>query len=311
MAKRKWVPWARDEKHGSEGASARQARGDGLEAKGDRRVRRGVAARTSGQRRAVPAEAEREPTREDTRNLLAQAGVDESPSADEGTLPDVLLDVPTVKVDEITLEVNDLHARVALHAQLANLVNLDVGAQVDLGRVVLTIKGVEAQALLKVRLRNVYAILDRALQTIDAHPEILQSLLTPIGEAVGNLGVAAREALEPEGAVSSLVKDVGGTAREALAPEGALTRTLGDVGSVARNLGGPGGVADRLVSPADPAGAQRRAVPDAATAKGQRRASGRTAAKRTTPARRKPRASTGSSATGSSGRARAQAKGKK
>src|SRR5512147_634631 len=66
--------------------------------------------------------------------------------------PDVLLDVPVVNVDEIQFELDNLHARVSLHAEVLDLVRLSVGVHAELGKVELSIKGVEAQALLRVRL---------------------------------------------------------------------------------------------------------------------------------------------------------------
>jgi hypothetical protein len=68
--------------------------------------------------------------------------------------PDVLLDVPVLKVEEITLTIEGLRAHVAVLAELADLVKLSVGADVELDKVELQIKGVEAQALLKVRLEQ-------------------------------------------------------------------------------------------------------------------------------------------------------------
>ncbi|WP_046472504.1 hypothetical protein, partial [Allosalinactinospora lopnorensis] len=116
--------------------------------------------------------------------------------------PDVLLDVPVVKVDEIQLEVENLRARVSLQAEVLDLVKLNVGADVQLGRVGLTIKGVEAQALLKVRLDNVSSIIERVLQTIDENPQILEHVTRGLestlkdvgggaGQAVGELGRGA------------------------------------------------------------------------------------------------------------------------
>jgi hypothetical protein len=63
--------------------------------------------------------------------------------------PDVLLDVPALKVEEIHLEVDDLSARVSLQAEVLSLLKLHVGADVRLGRVSLDIKGVDAVAQLK------------------------------------------------------------------------------------------------------------------------------------------------------------------
>jgi hypothetical protein len=90
--------------------------------------------------------------------------------------PDVLLDIPQLKVDEIGLEVDNLHARIALEAKLGDLLELHVGADVVVDRVALEIKGVDAQAQLKARLDNVFTILDRTLKTVDANPEILTQL---------------------------------------------------------------------------------------------------------------------------------------
>ncbi|HEX8690019.1 MAG TPA: hypothetical protein VF729_07235, partial [Solirubrobacterales bacterium] len=65
---------------------------------------------------------------------------------------DVLLDIPVVKVDSIHLKLAKLDAHVALKAEVLDLVKLNVGVDVHLGKLELDIKGVEAQALVKVRL---------------------------------------------------------------------------------------------------------------------------------------------------------------
>src|SRR5215208_4851212 len=77
-----------------------------------------------------------------------------SPLAETGQDPDVLLDVPVIKIDKIYLKLADLEAHVALKAQVLDLVSLDVGIDVHLGRLEIDIEGVEAQALLKVRLEH-------------------------------------------------------------------------------------------------------------------------------------------------------------
>ncbi len=50
-------------------------------------------------------------------------------------LPDVLLDVPVVKVDSLHFELDNLDAHVALNAYVLDLVKLKVGVDVHLGRV--------------------------------------------------------------------------------------------------------------------------------------------------------------------------------
>jgi phage-related protein len=127
-----------------------------------------------------------------------------------GEEPDVLLDVPVVKVDEINLEVEELRARILLQAEVLDLLKLNVGADVFIGHVGLEIKGVEAQALLKVRLDNVARILDRVLTTIDRNPQLLEGLVEGTGTAIAKIGEGAGSAVEDVGeGAGSAVEDVG------------------------------------------------------------------------------------------------------
>src|SRR5215217_75982 len=54
-------------------------------------------------------------------------GQDADGQEPDGQEPDVVLDVPELEVDRITLEVRDLRAHVSILAELANLVNISVG----------------------------------------------------------------------------------------------------------------------------------------------------------------------------------------
>ena len=123
--------------------------------------------------------------------------------------PDVLLDVPVVKVDEIDLEVDDLRAQVSVNAEVRGLVELNVGVEARLGKVELNIQGVEAQALVKARLDNVSAILDRVLLSLDRNPELLES----VGEAVERVGGGTGKMLSESG---EAVEDVGEGTEDAL-----------------------------------------------------------------------------------------------
>ena len=124
-------------------------------------------------------------------------------------LPDVLLDVPVVKVDSLHLALDNLDAHVSLKAYVLDLVKLTVGVDVHLGRVALDIKGVEAQALLKVRLDHVAAVVDRVMTTLDRNPELLESL----GEAIEDIGAGTGDMLGESG---EAVEDVGEGAETAL-----------------------------------------------------------------------------------------------
>jgi hypothetical protein len=109
--------------------------------------------------------------------------------------PDVLLDVPNLSVDEVNLEVNNLRVHLALDARLANLVRLAAGAEASSDQVSLTLKGVHAEALMKVRLDNVADILQRALETVDRNPQIVERVLKGLEHAAGAVGPAAGASL--------------------------------------------------------------------------------------------------------------------
>jgi|SRR5215211_781893 len=118
----------------------------------------------------------------------------------DGQEPDVLLDVTELEVDKINLEVDDLRAHVSILAELANLLSLSVGVDARLASVKLEIEGVEAKVLLKVRLKHVRAILEKALDTIAEHPEILETLNRSVSglvrERLGETQATLEEVLE-------------------------------------------------------------------------------------------------------------------
>lgn len=147
--------------------------------------------------------------------------------------PDVLLDIPNLSVDEITLEVDNLRANVSLDARLANLLKLTAGADVGIDKVKLTIKGVRAEVLLKVRLDNVNSIIDRTLTTIDRNPQILERLLTSVDNTVNTVGGIANTALQPGGVLSQTVNTLGQTAQRTLDQTGNIVeRTLNSSGGL-------------------------------------------------------------------------------
>jgi pyruvate/2-oxoglutarate dehydrogenase complex dihydrolipoamide acyltransferase (E2) component len=96
--------------------------------------------------------------------------------------PDVLLDVPTLNVEEIDLEVEDLRVRVSVHAALADLVQINIGLEAELGEVKLGVKGVEAQAQLKARLDNVRAIFSEVLTSLQHSPQFFRQALERVDQ---------------------------------------------------------------------------------------------------------------------------------
>lgn len=154
---------------------------------------------------------------------------------------DVLLDVQELEVDKIHLTVRGLRAHVSVVAELASLVNLQVGVDARLDEVELEIEGVRAKVLLKVRLDNVRAILEHALDTVAEHPQILRTLTRALEELVtGTLGGAL-------GALESVLGDleVGGTVDELLKGRleevrDTLQEVLSQVGDQAQEAAGGG-----------------------------------------------------------------------
>jgi hypothetical protein len=143
------------------------------------------------------------------------------------TEPDVLLDVPKLRVEEIILDVEDLRAHVSVQADVLNLLRLSVGADVQLGGVHVEIRGVEAQALLKVRLDKVAEIINRVLTTIDRNPEIVDQIVAPLGTAASELeGTVGRSVDEVVGAVESTAPDLDDSVAE-------MTGEAGDSGAIA------------------------------------------------------------------------------
>jgi hypothetical protein len=168
--------------------------------------------------------------------------------------PDVLLDVSELEVDRITLEVEDLRAHVSILVELANLLNISVGVDARLDQVKLEIEGVEADVLLKVRLKHIRAILEKALDTIGEHPEILRILARSIsrvvreslGETLATLD-SALEGLEVGDTVDEALRGRLQEVRDAL--EDVLERTEREVEGAAQTALGEGQGPDTPASP--------------------------------------------------------------
>jgi hypothetical protein len=132
---------------------------------------------------------------------------------------DVVLEVPNLCVQNIHLKVDTVTAKIDLDAKISNLVHIAAGADVFIGDVDLTIRGVRAQALLLVDLDNVYHIVDNTLTFVDNHPEIIQQLGSTLQNTGGAVGGAVGGVL---GSVQGLLL---GTSRN---PAGQLVQRLVD-----------------------------------------------------------------------------------
>ncbi|GAC1433908.1 MAG: hypothetical protein NVSMB5_27350 [Candidatus Velthaea sp.] len=148
--------------------------------------------------------------------------------------PDVLLQIPNLSVESIDLQVDNLKARVNLDAKLANLLSLTAGVDASIDKVKLTIKGVKASVLLRVRLDNVAYIIDRTLTTLDRNPQIVDRLLSTVDTTVGTVGGIANTALAPGGFLSQTVNTLGQT----------VSHTIDATGNIVeKTVGGAAGAA--------------------------------------------------------------------
>jgi hypothetical protein len=92
------------------------------------------------------------------------------------TPPDVLLNVPTLSVGRIELDVDNLQADVNLNAAVAGLVTINAGVAVSIQKVNLTITDVDANLELIVRLGNLVAIVQRVFESLDLNPLLITAL---------------------------------------------------------------------------------------------------------------------------------------
>lgn len=153
-----------------------------------------------------------------------------NPGADN---PDVLLDVPNLSLDTLVIEVDKLAANLSLDARVANLVTLKAGVDVGIDRVSIRIKGVQASALLVVRLDNVRAIIEKTLTTLENNPQLVDRLLQTVDNTVNTVGNVANTALQPGGVISQTVNTVGQTVQRTLDATGNIVeKTLDQTGKV-------------------------------------------------------------------------------
>lgn len=153
-----------------------------------------------------------------------------------GDQPDVLLDVPNLSVEEITLEVDNLQVDIALDARLANLLKLTAGANASIDKVKLTIKGVRAQATLIVRLDNVRAIIERTLQTLDNNPQLVTQLLSTVDNTVNTVGGVANNTVGTVGSIAGSALQNGQLLNLAGAGLTELSRTVNSAGQTVRRV---------------------------------------------------------------------------
>lgn len=170
----------------------------------------------------------------------AQQPLPPSPLAQQamagGDQPDVLLDVPNLSVEQLTIDVANLDVNIALDARLANLLKLTAGADVHVDQVKIDLKGVRAQATLIVRLDNVRAIIERTLQTLDNNPQIVTQLLSTVDNTVNTVGGVASNAVGTVGGVAGSLLARGQVLDLARAGLTEVSKTTNSAGNIIRQV---------------------------------------------------------------------------
>jgi methyl-accepting chemotaxis protein len=170
--------------------------------------------------------------------------------------PDVILDIPNLSIDEVTVDVQNLKVDISLDARLANLLKLTAGAQASIDQVKIQIKGVQATATLVVRLDNVRAIIERTLQTLDNNPQLVTQLLSTVDNTVGTVGGVANNAVGTVGGIASTALRSGQVLDLARAGLTEVSRSVNGTGQTVRRVQDRAGqllevvtdTADRIVS---------------------------------------------------------------
>ncbi|EFQ32853.1 uncharacterized protein GLRG_07997 [Colletotrichum graminicola M1.001] len=96
-------------------------------------------------------------------------------------IPDVYLNA-SVSVGEISIEVQNITAKVNLDAKVLNLLHFQAGVDARIDRVKLGIYNVSAKVELEARLENVVKMVDDVLTSIDLNP-----IIATLGDTVGDI----------------------------------------------------------------------------------------------------------------------------
>lgn len=189
-----------------------------------------------------------QPAHAQNRQRAAQPSALAQQALASGDQPDVLLDIPELSVEQITLEVNNLEAHLSLDARLANLLKLTAGADASIEQVKLDIKGVRAQVTLIVRLDNVRAIIERTLQTLDNNPQIITQLTGTVDNAVNMTGGVLNNTVNTVGNLTQNVLRSGAVLDLARSGLSVVSETVNSAGQTVRQVRGGDGALYEVVT---------------------------------------------------------------
>jgi len=157
--------------------------------------------------------------------------------ASGSTPPDVYLNVPTLSVGRIELDVDNLSADINLNANVAQLVTINAGVQVSIQKVNLTIANVDAQLELIVRLGHLVDIVNRVFSSIDLNPLLITAInnvTSVLGNVVGAVEGLLGSVTQNGNTLSFLVDNLGNIVQQVVGAGGTTTSTI--VGNYLQNM---------------------------------------------------------------------------
>ncbi|KAI7241430.1 hypothetical protein KC343_g1378 [Hortaea werneckii] len=151
--------------------------------------------------------------------------------------PDVYLNVPTLHVGRIELDVDNLNADINLNAKVAQLVSINAGIQVGINKVNLTIADVDAELELVVRLGHLVDIVNRVFESLDINPSLINTLNNVTSDVTGLLDEVVGEV---DGLLGSITQG-GNNVRFVVDNLGNIVQTVNNststiVGNYAQNM---------------------------------------------------------------------------
>jgi hypothetical protein len=167
-----------------------------------------------------------------TPTLTASATGTSATSGETGILtgpPDVLLNVPTLHVGKIELDVENLEANINLNAQVASLVTINAGVAISVQKVNITITDVDAELELIVRLGHLVDIVNRVFQSLDLNPLLISTLnnvTSLVGDVVGEVDGLLGSITQGGTTLSFVVDNLGNIVQQVAGTGGELVSTI-------------------------------------------------------------------------------------
>ena len=177
------------------------------------------------------------PSPSTTRPSSSGGGGSMSRPPGETSPPDVHLRVPNLSVQRIELDVDNLRADVNLAAEIANIVTLNVGVQVGVEKVNITIADVAAQLELVIRLGRLVDIVNRTLATLDLNPlliNILNEVTDVVDSVVGAVDGLLGSILQGNSKLNFLIDNLGNIIQEVVGDAGSIVSSI--VGNYQSNM---------------------------------------------------------------------------